>query len=86
MEHLIKWKKDALLHAKNQDPKEAVGLLINKKGKKIYIACQNQSTDLNSFILNPKEYLNAKNLGKIIAVIHSHPKTPPIASQADKVS
>ena len=86
MEHLIKWKKDALLHAKNQDPKEAVGLLINKKGKKIYIACQNQSTDLNSFILNPKEYLNAKKQGEIIAVVHSHPKTPPIASQADKVS
>ena len=75
-----------MLHAKNQEPKESVGLLINKKGKKIYIACKNESTDFDSFILNPKEYLYAEKLGEIIAVVHSHPKTPPIASQADKVS
>ena len=82
----MNWKENALRHAKKQFPKESVGLLINKKGKKIYIACENKSNDLDSFILDPKEYLNAQKLGKIIAVIHSHPKTPPIASQADKVS
>ena len=35
----MKWKDDALSHAKQDDPKESVGLLINKKGKKIYIPC-----------------------------------------------
>ena len=82
----MKWKQDALLHAENADPKESVGLLINKKGKKIYYPCKNEADNCDSFILNPVEYLDAKKLGEIIAVIHSHPRTPPIASQADKVS
>ena len=82
----MKWKDDALSHAKQDDPKESVGLLINKKGKKIYIPCKNESSDFDSFILNPNDYLNAEKKGEIIAVIHSHPLTPPIASQADKVS
>ena len=82
----MKWKEKALLHAKEQDPKESVGLLVNKKGKEVYIACENKSDELDSFILDPKEYLNIQKLGEIVAVIHSHPKTPPIASQADKVS
>ena len=31
----MSWKDDALVHAKDQDPKEAVGLLLNIKVKKI---------------------------------------------------
>ena len=82
----MKWKEDALIHAKNERPKESVGLLINKKGKKVYVPCNNESNDFDSFILNPKEYLDAEKQGEIIGIVHSHPKTPPIASQADKVS
>ncbi len=29
----MSWKDDALVHAKDQDPKEAVGLLLNIRGK-----------------------------------------------------
>ena len=28
------WKEEALLHAKKEDPKESVGVLLNIKGKK----------------------------------------------------
>ena len=38
------------------------------------------------FILDPEDYVKADNLGNIVAVVHSHPSTPAIASQADKVS
>tara|TARA_Y100000401_G_C8305785_1_gene216848 strand:+ start:316 stop:1014 length:699 start_codon:yes stop_codon:yes gene_type:complete len=82
----MKWKSDALNHAKTEDPNECVGLLINKRGKTFYLPCKNLSNNFDSFILNPKDYLNATKLGEVIAVVHSHPKTPPIASQADKVS
>ena len=38
------WKQDALIHAKEQDPKESCGLLINIKGKEKYFRCKNLST------------------------------------------
>ena len=37
----MNWKEAALAHAKDQDPKEAVGLLLNVKGKERYYPCQN---------------------------------------------
>ncbi len=81
------WKEQALEHAKKEDPKESVGLLVNIKGKEKYIPCKNLSSEnYDSFILDPKDYIKANNLGNILAVIHSHPKTPPIPSQADLVS
>jgi len=81
------WKKDALLHAKDQDPKESVGLLLNVKGKKRYYPCQNLAiTSYQEFILNPEDYVKADKTGEIVAVIHSHPITAPVPSQADKVS
>jgi len=81
------WKDKALAHAKEQDPKESVGLIINLKGKLRYYPCNNLAiTDYQCFILDPEDYVKADNLGEIIAVVHSHPVTPPTPSQADKVS
>lgn len=81
------WKDAALKHAKEQDPKESVGLLINVKGKKRYYPCNNLSmTEHQCFVLDPVDYVKADSIGEIIAVIHSHPTTPPVASQADKIS
>ena len=77
----MSWKDDALVHAKDQDPKEAVGLLLNIRGKQKYYPCQNLAiTSHQEFILNPEDYVKADNLGDIIAVVHSHPSTPPILS------
>ena len=81
------WKDKALLHAKEQDPKESCGLLLNVKGKERYYPCENLSlSHYQEFILNPEDYVKADNLGEIMAIIHSHPITPPIPSQADRIS
>ena len=81
------WKDSALLHAKEQDPKESCGLLVNVKGKEKYFPCGNLSlTSHQCFILDPEDYVKADNLGQIVAVIHSHPVTPPTATDADKIS
>ena len=80
----MSWKKAALVHAKDQDPKESVGLLLNIKGKERYFPCNNLSmTAHQCFILDPEDYVRGSNLGDITAIIHSHPINPPTPSQAD---
>ena len=83
----MSWKQDALVHAKEQDPKESCGLLLEIKGKEKYFPCKNLSTySQQCFIIVPDDFVKAEETGNILAVIHSHPVTPPIASQADKIS
>ena len=81
------WKQDALIHAQEEDPKEACGFLLNIKGKEKYFPCKNLSTySQQCFIIDPDDFVKAEESGNILAVIHIHPITPPIASQADKIS
>tara|TARA_R100001163_G_scaffold59732_1_gene48628 strand:+ start:1141 stop:1848 length:708 start_codon:yes stop_codon:yes gene_type:complete len=80
------WKDSAMLHAKEQDPKESCGLLVEIKGKQKYFPCKNLSNWANQcFILDPEDYVKAEEAGTILAIIHSHPITPPVASQADMI-
>jgi len=80
-------KSQALIHAKEVFPKEAVGLVHVVKGKNRYFKCENiAETPDEHFILDPNDYLKAETKGSITAVIHSHPKTNPSPSQADKVA
>ena len=81
------WKEKALIHAKNEDPRESCGLLLNVKGKERYFPCNNLSiTHHQCFIIDPEDYIKADNTGEITAVVHSHPITPPTPSEADKIS
>ena len=83
----MNWKEAALVHAKDQDPKESCGLLLNINGKEKYFPCRNLSmTAFQCFIIDPEDYIKADNTGDIIGVVHSHPVTPPVPSQSDKVA
>jgi proteasome lid subunit RPN8/RPN11 len=84
---MIDWKEAALDHAKVEDPRESVGLLLNVKGKERYYPCNNLSmSSYQCFVLDPEDYVKADSIGEITAIIHSHPITPPTPSQADLVS
>ena len=83
----MNWQKEALIHAKDQEPKEAVGLVLNIRGKLKYYPCNNLAiTSHQCFILDPEDYVKADNAGDIVGIFHSHPVNPPTPSQADKVS
>ena len=59
----MSWKDDALVHAKDQDPKESVGLVLNIKGKQRYYPCENLAiSGYQEFVLNPEDYVKADNL------------------------
>lgn len=80
-------KEKALAHAKEDDPKESVGLVHIVKGRERYFRCNNKATNPDEhFVLDPKDYLKCEQQGQIIAVIHSHPKTNPEPSEADRVA
>ena len=59
---------------------------MNIKGKEKYFPCENLSTySQQCFIIDPNDYIKAEESGNILAVVHSHPVTPPVASQADMI-
>ena len=81
------WKDTAIEHAKEEAPKEACGLIGIYKGKEKYYACKNLAEDLGEqFIICPDSWANAEDEAEIVAVFHSHPNYPSIASDADLAS
>ncbi len=73
--------KAILEHYKRDYPREQCGFIIDNA----YVPVRNISTQLNSFEIDPMDYLQATKLGKIKALVHSHPDGSTDPSKIDKI-
>ena len=78
-------KAEILEHAKAEAPRECCGLVAVVKGRRKYFPCQNiAETPDEHFVLSG--WNDVEDQGEVIAIVHSHPKTNPEPSTADRVA
>lgn len=74
-------------HALREYPRESCGIVVVIKGKEKYFSCRNDAlTPSEHFIISPRDYADAEDLGKVVCIVHSHPDHDVEPSQADRVS
>lgn len=77
-----------LSHAELDAPREACGLLVRVDGTLLaYVPCRNLHAGpagCDTFTLDPMGYVQAEDLGEIVAVVHSHPNASANPSMADR--
>lgn len=76
--------KNAIIeHAKREYPRESCGLIVEINNEEIYKPCKNIAENQRDFILDPSDFADAEDSGRILAVVHSHCDIAPKPSQAD---
>jgi proteasome lid subunit RPN8/RPN11 len=77
-------KRDAFNHAMAEFPRESCGLVVMASRGPTYHPCENLSNAASCFLMDPKDYARAAEMGEIVAVVHSHPNLSPTPSLIDR--
>ena len=62
-------------HAAESFPRESLGFVVLIKGRLIYVTATNKSLTSDTFISDPVEYAQISSIGKVVALVHSHPNS-----------
>ena len=78
------WQEQALHHAKVSLPDESCGLVLDIDGKEQYYPCKNIAVEgVNSFTIDPEDWVAAEETGTVLHICHSHPNGDLTASEED---
>jgi len=81
------WQVEAERHAAAVAPAEACGLLVVRRGRLRFVACENAADEpLERFQIAPEAFALAEDDGEVVAVVHSHPGASSAPSPADLVA
>ena len=76
--------KELVEHFLDVYPEEGCGLLLNKRGKLVWVPCENTAEDKrNYFEMSSKDYIKASLSGDIHSIVHSHPDFSAELSESD---
>jgi proteasome lid subunit RPN8/RPN11 len=77
---------DEIKAAANASPKKEIcGVIYTARRKNIFHQCKNIAEQSQHFIVDPADYAEAEDKGKIIAIVHSHVFENPKPSEADLI-
>jgi len=72
-------------HALAEYPRECCGLVVLRDGAETYVPCRNVAArPQDDFSMAPEDYARAEDMGRIVAVVHSHPGASARPSGADR--
>lgn len=75
-------------HAIAEYPRECCGVVVMDGRKEVYLPCHNAAPEGHQgdyFEIDDREYAEAEKVGRVVAVVHSHPDMPARPSEADRV-
>jgi proteasome lid subunit RPN8/RPN11 len=72
-------------HANETGERECCGVILTHRRRIEYVPMRNIATQDKHFIIHPQDYVDAEDKGKVLAIVHSHPKVNAKPSQADLV-
>lgn len=78
------WERAFIEHAKAEFPNECCGVVVTRANKMHYYSCANIADQpKNDFVLDPRDYAEACEMGEVVGICHSHPYTDNKPSMLD---
>lgn len=73
-------------HALAEYPRECCGLIVAIGRREAYRPCTNLAQGLEQFRMSAEDWADAEDVGRVLAVVHSHPDAPATPSDADRAA